>query len=266
MGHGMRRGMMGLVLAVAGAVGCGYDNNGGYGSGPNTPPPAQVVTASGDLTAALAQFRGLLGDSANRTVGEQAGGRREINWDGVSGAILNSDSFPADQFNRVVPRGQVFSTPGSGLRVSDNAFFDLDPSDSTQFSAFSPKKMFIAVGSPVIDVTFRVAGSDTLASVTGFGVVFADVDRAGSTTLEFFGTGGESLRKITVPVRSDTAGHSFAGAVFESPLVARVRITAGEAAVAPGAKDLSAGGTRDLVATDDFIAGEPHRIGSTPAN
>lgn len=266
MGHGLRSGTMMAVLAMAGAVGCGYDNNGGYGSGPNTPPPAQVVTSSGDLTAALAQFRGLLGDSANRTAGEQPGGRREINWDGVSGAILNSDAFPADQFNRVVPRGQVFSTPGTGLRVSDNAFFDLDPSDSTQFTAFSPKKLFIAVGSPVIDVTFRVAGTDTLASVTGFGVVFADVDQAGSTTLEFFGTNGASLRKITAPVRSDSAGHSFAGAVFESALVARVRITAGSAAVAPGTKDISAGGTTDLVATDDFIAGEPHQIASTLAN
>jgi hypothetical protein len=160
-----------------------------------------------------------------------------------------------------VPRGQVFSTPGTGLRVSDNAFFDLEASDSTQFSAFSPKKIFVAVGSPIIDVAFRVAGTDSTATVIGFGVIFADVDLAGSSTLEFFGTTGASLKKITVPVRTDAAGHSFAGAVFEEALVAKVRITAGQAPVAAGVKDISvAGGTQDLVATDDFIAGEPRPI------
>jgi hypothetical protein len=255
-----RKVMTGAVLVLAGlASACGYDNN-GYSSGPNNPVNAQIVSATGDLTAALTQFRGLLGDSANKTAGQQAGGRREINWDGVGGAILNVNTFPSDQFNRVVPRGQVFTTPGTGFRVSDQAFFDLDPSDSTQFVAFSPTKLFIAVGSTITDVTFRVAGSDSLASVTGFGVVFADVDQANSTTLEYFAADGTSLKKISAPVRSDAAGHSFAGAVFESALVARVRITAGSAPVAPGVKDLSAGGTADLVAMDDFIAGEPHPI------
>lgn len=252
---------MRAMVALAGLLAaCSYDNKGGYGSGPNPPVNAQEVTASGDLTAALTQFRGLLGDPVNTTAGEQTGGRREINWDGVGAALLNVNTFPGDQFNRVVPRGQIFTTPGTGLRVSDNAFFDLEPTDSTQFAAFSPPKLFAAAGSPIIDVTFRVAGSDNLASVTGFGVVFADVDRAGSTTLEFFAADGTSLRKISAPVRTDAAGHSFAGAVFEQPLVARVRITAGEAAIATGVKDVSAGGTADLVATDDFIAGEPHPI------
>lgn len=255
------RKVMGAVLLLAGlASACSYDKNGGYGTGPTPPVNAQVVSASGDLTAALTQFRGLLGDSANKTAGQQPGGRREINWDGVGGAILNVNTFPGDQFNRVVPRGQVFTTPGTGLRVSDEAFFDLDPSDSTQFVAFSPTKLFVSVGSPIIDVTFRVAGTDSLASVTGFGVVFADVDQSTSTSLEYFGTDGTSLKKISVPARTDAAGHSFAGAVFESALVARVRITAGNAAIAPGVKDISAGGTADLVATDDFIAGEPHPI------
>lgn len=249
----------GAVALVGLAAACGYDN-GGYGTNPNPPVNAEIVTASGDLTAALGQFRALLGDSANRVVGQQAGGRREVNWDGVNGAILNSDAFPFDQFNRVVPRGQIFTTPGTGFRVSDNAFFDLEASDSTQFRAFSPVKTFIAVGSTIIDVAFRVAGTDTVAAVTGFGVVFSDVDVAGGTTLEFFGANGGSLKKVTVPARTDATGHSFAGAVFEEALVAKVRITAGQAPVAAGTKDISAGGTQDLVVTDDFIAGEPHPI------
>jgi hypothetical protein len=254
--YGMRVAVAAMVWAGL-ATGCSDDNG---ASGPGSDLNSQVVTAAGDLTAPLARFRGLLGDSANKTPGELPTGRREINWDGVTGALLNVDNFPGDQFNRVVPRGQILTTPGTGFRVSDNALFDLDPSDSTQFSSFSPTKTFVPIGSPIVDVTFRVAGTDTAATVTGFGVVFSDVDRAGSASLEYFGTNGASLAKVLVPVRSDAAGHSFAGVVFDAAVVARVRIVAGQAPVAVGAKDLSAGGTSDLVVTDDFIAGEPHRI------
>lgn len=248
----------GMALAGLVAVGCGYDSKGGYD--PNPPVPAQVVTASGDLTGALTQFRGLLGGAANTVAGEQAEGRREINWDGVGAALLNVNTFPGDQFNRVVPRGQIFTTPGTGFRVSDNALFDLEPSDSTQFRAFSPVKTFVSIGSPVMTVTFKVAGSDTPAVTKGFGVVFSDVDVQGSASLEFFSAAGVSLRKVIAPIRSDATGHSFAGAVFDEALVASVVITAGQAAVAAGVKDISAGGTSDLVATDDFIAGEPHAL------
>jgi len=254
----MRGVVAGAVLAGLTVAGCGYDNKGVYN--PNPPVNAEVVTATGDLTAGLAQFRALLGGAANTTAGEQQTGRREINWDGVGAALLNVNTFPGDQFNRVVPRGQIFTTPGTGFRVSDIALFDLEPSDSTQFRAFSPPKIFVAAGSPIIDVTFRVAGSETNATVAGFGVVFSDVDLAGSASLEFFDANGVSLKQVAAPVRSDATGHSFAGAVFDQALVARVRITAGQAAVAAGVKDISAGGTSDLVATDDFIAGEPHPI------
>jgi hypothetical protein len=48
--------------------------------------------------------------------------------------------------------------------------------------------------------------------------------------------------------------------VFDQAIVANVRITAGQAAIAAGVKDISAGGTSDLVATDDFISGEPHPV------
>ena len=105
MSKGMRGVAAGTVLVVLAAAACGYDNNSGYGNGPGNPINAQVVTGSGDLAAVLTQFRTLLGgDSANRVAGQQASGRREINWDGVNGAILNADNFPGDQFNRVVPR------------------------------------------------------------------------------------------------------------------------------------------------------------------
>jgi hypothetical protein len=254
----MRKLVAAMNLAAL-AAGCGY-SNGNYGTGPGSNLHSQVVKAAGDISTSVTQFRGLLGDPANTAAGEQPSGRREINWDGVGAALLNVDNFPGDQFNRVVPRGQVFSTPGTGFRVSDDALFDLEPSDSTQFRAFSGTKTFVPVGSPIMDVTFQVAGSTTAAAVSGFGVVFSDVDRGTSASLEYFRANGASLGKVFAPVRSDATGHSFVGVVFDSAVVARVRIVAGEAPVAAGVKDVSVGGTRDLVDTDDFIAGEPHPI------
>lgn len=246
----------GLTLLALVTAACGYDNS-GYGGGPDPVDVGTVTSATGNITAALALFRTSLGgDSANRDPGEQPSGRREINWDGVSGVRLNVDTFPIDGFRG---RGQLFSTLGTGLRVSDNNLTDVEAGLGLQFAAFSPTKIFVPIGSPVIDVRYVVAGSDIAAQVNGFGVVFSDVDRAGSTSLEFFDAAGTSLRKAFAPIRSDAAGHSFVGVVFQSAIVARVRIQVGDAAVAAGALDFSAGGANDLVATDDFIAGEPHK-------
>jgi hypothetical protein len=48
------------------------------------------------------------------------------------------------------------------------------------------------------------------------------------------------------------------GAVFESPIVARVRITSGNTPIdATMADNVSTGGNRDIVVMDDFIYGEP---------
>lgn len=235
----------------------------GYGVGTtlaSVSSGASVFTASGDLTEALAAFRARLGDSANRTAGEQSGGRREINWDGVSGALVNVDTFPGDFFNRVVPRGQLFTTDGAGFRVSDNALADLNARYAGQFAAFSPTKIFIPVGRRSMTVAFVVAGTTTPARVNGFGVVFSDVDVAGSTTLAFFDARGRLLRRVEAPVRSDDAGFSFVGITFDRAVVARVRILSGQAAISGRNVDVSDRGEDDLVAMDDFISGEPHPI------
>jgi hypothetical protein len=220
----------------------------------------QVFRASGDLTETLAAFRASLGGSLNLTAGEQLTGRREINWDAVPAALTNVNTFPADQFNRVVPRGEVFTTEGTGFRVSDNALADLNPAYADQFAAFSLPKIFISVGSRAMAVHFFVAGSTTPAQVNGFGVVFSDVDRERGTTLAFFDGKGRLLKTVSAPARSDAAGFSFVGVTFGEPIVARVRIVAGQAAITGRNRDVSIGGEADLVAMDDFISGEPHQI------
>jgi hypothetical protein len=217
--------------------------------------PHQVVSSSGDISGAVAQFRAMLGDPLNgATPGSQPAGRREINWDGVPATFTDNDALPGDFFNTRSPRGAVFTAPA--FRVSDKNMAELDPSYAGQFGAFSPAKTFAVTGSAVMETEFQVPGTTTPAAVRGFGVVFVDVDRAGSATLEFFGPTG-SLGRFEAPVQSAGSPFSFLGVVFQDTVVTRVRILSGNAALATGVRDVSDGGRDDLVAMDDFLYSEP---------
>ena len=44
-----------------------------------------------------------------------------------------------------------------------------------------------------MDVTFRIPGTSVPATVSGFGVVFTDVDVFGPTTVEFFDVRGQRI-------------------------------------------------------------------------
>ena len=223
---------------------------------------AQILRATGAITAGVTQYRTLLGPLNLNTPGEVAtGGRREINWDGVPAALTNVDTFPVGFFNVNSPRGVIYSTPGTGFRVANDGFLSVNAGFAGEFNAFSPAKIFASVGSATMDIKFVVAGSNTPAVVTGFGSVFDDVGRSGKTTIQFYDVLDKLLLVVTAPVKSDTLGLSFVGAVFDSPVVARVRITAGESPLSATAVDLARGvGKPDLVAMDDFIYGEPRAI------
>jgi hypothetical protein len=161
-----------------------------------------VITASCDITTAVADYRALLGTINPNVVGEQPGGRREINWDAVPALNTNNNTFPADFFNQPVTgraRGVVFSTDGSGFRVSDNDFFDINPDYADEFNAFSPIKTFAAVGSNRTDVHFFVAGTNTSALSSGFGVVFSDVDKKGSASIKLIGANGTTSASFRHP-------------------------------------------------------------------
>jgi len=250
-----------LVLALAVAA-IGACNGIDYSSSPQTPAPLvpTVVTATGSITAKVDEFRALLGDPSNGgTAGEQAAGRREISWDGAgANPFNNKNDFPAAFFNTNVKSGALFTTPGTGFRNDSLKFAEVNAEYANEFGTFSPTKIFSPVGSNVMDVLFQVAGQPTPAKVTGFGVVFSDVDVADATTIELFDAAGQSLARIAAPTRSDAAGLSFAGAKFEQAIVARVRITLGTGTL--GANDVSAGGTSDIVVADNFLYGEPRKL------
>ena len=219
----------------------------------------QITSATGDITASVNDYRALLGTLNPNVAGEKADGRREINWDGVPAAFTNNDLFPGNFFNVNSPRGVLFTTPGSAFRISDNGYVDVNANYAGEFNVFSRPKLFTARGSTVTDVQFVVAGSNTQALVTGFGSVFADVGLVNSTTIEYFDAAGNLLATVKAPRRSDAAGLSFVGAVFEAAIVARVRITSGKTPVDAAVDDnASAEGNRDIVVMDDFIYGEPH--------
>ena len=225
---------------------------------------ATIVTATGDIEAAVGRYRDLLGSLNPNAKGQQPGNRREINWDGVPAGFTNNDLFPGNFFNVNSPRGVVFTTDGSGFRVANNGYIDVNPGYVDEFQTFSPFKLFAVRGSTTTDIQFFVAGFDTVATVNGFGSVFEDVGREHSTTIEYFDASGNRIQTVVVPRSSDARGLSFAGAVFDERIVARVRITSGDTPIGPDANDnvKGAGPKRDIVVMDDFIYGEP-RSGTT---
>ena len=222
----------------------------------------RIVRASGDISADVNEFRALLGTLNGNIAGEQPGGRREVNWDGVPPTLTNNDLFPGDFFNVVSPRGLLLTTDGPAFRISDIGYIDVNPAYGLEFRPFSPRRLFVARGSTITDVRFVVAGSSTPALVTGFGSVFADVGLADSTTIQYFDVDGNELLRIAAPRRSDDRGLSFVGAVFDARVVARVRITAGDTPIGATAFDnvKGPGPKHDLVVMDDFIYGEPRAI------
>jgi hypothetical protein len=246
-----------LVVTLAALAACD-----GYGTDPGQQYTPTALAATGDIAATVEEFRTLLGGPSNGgTPDEQPAGRREIAWDGAgANPFNNKNDFPADFFNTNVKSGAVFTTPGTGFRNDSLQFAEVNAGYAAEFDAFSPTKIFSPVGSNVMDVLFQVAGRPTPARVTGFGVVFSDVDVDGATTIEYFDVDGRRLAIVAAPRRSDAGGSSFVGVKFPDAIVARARITLGTGILSANAADVSGGGNADVVVTDNFIYGEPKRI------
>lgn len=218
-------------------------------------------TSAQAIQSAVDAYRADLGNLNPNQPGSFGSGRREINWDGVPDNRAAPNPFPEDFFNRMPPdgspRGVVFSTPGEGFQVSANAgvapieFDNINPTYSGLFATFSRQRLFTALESTVTEVRFFVPGSSTPATTSGFGSVFTDVDRPG-TTIEYFDDEDELLAEFDVPTSPGRQTLSFLGVRFLDRQVARVRITSGDTALGPNERR-----DRDLVVMDDFIFGEP---------
>ncbi len=229
----------------------------------------QLVRSGAGPGAAQTAFDLFRVDLGGGTVGGANGSfgglRREINWDGVPAVFSAPNNLPGNFFNSNSPRGAVLSTPGTGFQLSGATtdvgvgqpaaanFGNINPTYSSVFSPFSAQRLFTPVGSNITDVTFFVAGTSTAGLTRGFGSIFSDVDFVNISSIEFFDVNSASLGNFFVPNFAGQPSLSFLGVSFATPVVSRVRITAGNAALSANTND---GGQTDLVVMDDFVFGE----------
>lgn len=226
----------------------------------------QTVTAAGDITAAVEQYRALLGENNGGDPGTKGPtGYREINWDTIPDEFSAPNFYTSDFFNQSnapLARGIVLNTPGEGLMVSANAgnpdgvlprFGNINPQYADIFKTFSEEKLFSPIGSNLVTITFFVPGTNTPATVRGFGAVYTDVDTT-HTAFEYFDKDGNSIGSFETPIAD--SGLSFLGVVFDEAIVASVEVRYGTGALGPddGAGDV------DVAVMDNFIFGEPQAI------
>jgi hypothetical protein len=247
---------------------------------------APVVRQSSGANAAaiqssVDQFRADLGGALNPNNGQSfTTGRREVNWDGVPDNFSEPNNFPPNFFNVNSPRGVVFnavedatgaalnqfavsSTQASGVPVR---FGNLNPTYSNIFQTFSPQRLFIARNTHIMEVNFYIPGTRIPATVSGFGVIFADVDSAtggNRSLIRVYGADGTQLSAASAPVADN--GLSFVGISFNGgERIARVVIESGNAALSAANTDGANG--NDIVAMDDFIYGEPRATEHHPTD
>jgi len=232
-----------------------------------------LFTASGanpaDIQSTVDAFRAALGNPDNGNGGPSATGHREINWDGGGATSGTPAVTPFTTFQNT--RGATFTTPGAGLTQTPimGGAVDIAPSIAgnqfnlaafnatygTEFKTFSPVRLFAPIGSTITDGTFSIPGTggSVPAGLSGFGVVFTDVDIPGSTSIEFFDFKGSSLLKSNAPVGT----LSFLGVIFSPEQITGVRITSGNTDLGLGLADSA---TVDAVALDDFLYSEPRAV------
>jgi hypothetical protein len=250
------------LLGAALALGCG--DNGGDVAGPGSGAILQKITrTSGDLVTSVPAFAEAIGavDNAGAPGQHDATGRRRINWDGVPAQLTDVDNFPATFFNLTATRGLEYLTaPGTGLRVSDNNFADINPTYATELVPFTNPKLFAPIGTNRAEFQFRIPGSTTAAVVQSFGAVVVDVDRPNVSRLQAFDKSGQLIASVVVPTHRAPDASSLVGVQFDRPVIARVVITLGDAPLGPGTNDISRGGRQDIVALDDFLYSEPQPV------
>ena len=221
--------------------------------------------SASDIVAEVNVFRAALGNPNNgNATGPLLTGRREINWDGGGPPVINGTA-PVTPFNVFLDtRGASFTTPGSGLTQAavTGGLLSLDTINATYattFTTFSQNRLFTPLGSTITDATFSIPGTNgtVAATITGFGVVFTDVDLANSSSLQFFDSLGASLGSFSVPAGpAGNASLSFLGVIFNAgEQIARVRITSGNTPLGP----TDAPGV-DVVVMDDVLYSEPRAI------
>ncbi len=242
-------------------------------------PPTVFSGSGADAATAIDAFRTAIGGIKN-TGAPQAAGFREINWDAVKldGTDVNPNTqvvdlnhtvvIPVDRFQN---QGALFEDP---YAVSGDGFATVNPASAGQFPAFSPNNTFVMQDQTpyqfddrFIGQSFTLPGTATAAGTRGFGAIFLDVEKAGSSSIEYFGhdASGHEVSLGTFAVPTGTSGEpEFLGVLFDNAVVTDVNLTVGTNALfnfddthfqSFGPENLAHG--TDLVATDNFVFAEP---------
>ena len=245
-----------LMMMVTGLISCKKEHT----NNSNNNSDIVIIKATGDITAKLNEFRQVLGATLNTAPGA-VGGHREINWDGVPDSLLGKP-LPNDFFNPVGTdasqasrqRGLHYEAVGQFM-VSNNVFTSVNSLAASEFRSFSGGNTFANVNSSLWQIDPRVAGEATPATIKGMGIVFSDVDLDNSTSIEFFDD-TKSLGKFFAPRHDNISSFSFLGVYFKNEKATKVRVSH-DGFLSSGEKDISSGGTHDLIILDDFLYDEP---------
>jgi hypothetical protein len=254
----------GLLILLTTAAGSQTIFNGNGLSGP------------GSASSAFDAMKAAIGGVRNTSPTPQNGGFRIINWDAVR--LDGTDANPA---TRVLVPNHIVGIPtnrfqGAGVQfeeeyaVGDNGFANansgVDYGGQNPF--FSPTKTFVMFDDDnrfddrLIEMRFTFAGTQNQAGTRGFGAIFQDVEKAGTSSIEFFSR-KKSLGKWFVEP-GQNGDIQFLGVLFNDPIVTDVVLTVGEKAIfsleggnlLTGPADNPASGF-DLAITDDFLFAEP---------
>lgn len=220
-----------------------------------------VFSDFGAILDTVDAFRSAIGGLNNGNApGPFSTGRREINWDGGGTNAPPLVNMPKDLFlnNRGAfyePAATTFSISGQASPTDATVarFGNINPTYPNTFTTFSSPRLFAPTNSIVTEQIFFQPGSNKNipAVTTAFGAVFTDVDRAKTTSIEYFGPDSKSLGKFYVPPANNSL--SFLGVKFDGgEQISRVAITTGNTILGP-----NDGGSVDVVAMDDFIYAEP---------
>jgi hypothetical protein len=229
------------------------------------PVKAETFRYFGDIKTDVDAFRELLGANNINYIGSKPAGRREINWDALPDSLAAPNGYQGDFFNNLANhqvRGIEFTTPGNSLSISADlsnptntpvTFGNINPEYSAIFPTYSGERLFSSLGSNKVDVHFFLPGTNTPAVVSALGVVFIDVDREETSSIELFDKDDDSLGTYSAPAMNE--GQVFLGLRFDTPLIYHARITLGNRALGPDDS-----GSVDVSVMDDIIFAEPQPI------
>jgi hypothetical protein len=180
-----------------------------------------------NITPTIATFRQDVGGVNNGVGGSYTSGMRELNWDDVPDSLASPYQFPYDFYNKNSPLGIIFNTalesdlPYTSMMVSvpddpasqyvrfkhfaaDNGVLN------RKFKPYSGTRVFGGAETNRINVNFYIPGTNTPATVSGFGAVFTDVDFEGFISL--YDESGKLILTQSIPHIDN--GLSFLGISF----------------------------------------------------